>query len=177
MPTPVGHMLSGTLVVAARRRKGSFLNKETMLIMLCVLLPDIDFVFGFMSGNPNQYHHQFTHSFSFALMAGAVIAFLSTLSFRKFARLTALYGFAVSLHILLDLLAVDKCAPYGAQIFWPFSDAYVIAPVQIFSDVTRSSQSGTFIKSLSSLHNARTVLIELLVLVPVLVLIKWKRRT
>lgn len=171
MPTPVGHLLSGVLVyfaiVPAR--------KVIWPLLLCTLfvasLPDIDFLFGYIVGNPNKYHHHFTHSISFAAVLGLVCALLGTRVFTPgFKALAALFITAALLHIVLDLLAVDTSFPRGAPIFWPFSDRYFIFPFHLFSDVERVSDSKVFFKSMLTIHNLRTVGIEIAILTPLTIL-------
>jgi hypothetical protein len=36
-----------------------------VFILLCANVPDVDFLFGFAAGNPNLYHHMWTHSLAF----------------------------------------------------------------------------------------------------------------
>ncbi|MBD3384876.1 hypothetical protein GF407_08105 [candidate division KSB1 bacterium] len=176
MPSPIGHMLSGLAIVAAHKKGVLRGDRETLLVLVCVVLPDIDFIFGFIEGNPNAYHHQFTHSFFFAVAAGFLLGVVSMRSCRHFLRPALLFTFAIALHIVLDLFAVDKSAPYGAQIFWPFSDDYFIAPIQIFSDVVRSSDSATFIFSLFNRHNLGTIIIETVIMLLVILFIKRLER-
>jgi membrane-bound metal-dependent hydrolase YbcI (DUF457 family) len=176
MPSPIGHMLSGLAIVAVHRKRVLRLDRETLFILVCVVLPDIDFIFGFIEGNPNAYHHQFTHSFFFAVVVGTLLGIISMRSCRHFSRPALLFTAAIALHIVLDLFAVDKSAPYGAQIFWPFSDEYFIAPVQIFSDVVRSSDSATFIPSLFNWHNLKTIIIETLIILLLILFINRLER-
>jgi membrane-bound metal-dependent hydrolase YbcI (DUF457 family) len=74
-------------------------------------------------------------------------------------------------HILLDILARDTTAPFGVQLFWPFSNAFLISPVLVFSDIWRGSLALLF-----GLHNWLAMGREIVVLVPVVGLFWWLRR-
>jgi len=174
MPTPVGHVLSGALLYSALSMRRTLPKRLFLFTLLWAVLPDIDFLFGFWVGNPNRYHHQFTHSLVFVIILGFVGAALLTKNNRtQFWLYFVCLSAAGVLHLTLDLLAVDTRAPYGAPIFWPFSGHYFISPIRIFSDVHRASDSGAFFKSLFNWHNARTVGIEMLILGPLTVWSYW----
>jgi len=164
MPTPVGHTLAAAILYQSKN------NKSNSLIFLAALwffalLPDIDFVFGFFHGNPNLYHHRFTHSFFFVILCGISGGWVYGL-WRKQNVFAAAFAFSLAgiSHIVLDVLAVDQRAPYGCPVAWPFSNAYFISPLLVFSDVSRSSDNQSFFKSLWNWHNAQTVAIEVMVL-------------
>jgi hypothetical protein len=65
---------------------------------------------------------------------------------------------------------VDTSVPRGAPIFWPFWNRYFIFPFQLFSDVERAADSKTFFKSMLTIHNLRTVGIEIAILTPLTIL-------
>jgi membrane-bound metal-dependent hydrolase YbcI (DUF457 family) len=176
MPTPVGHILSGTLLFSVLRKQ----NQSFLLLtglMFYAMLPDIDLLFGFLEGNPNKYHHHFTHSFVFVITTGWVGAIFFKRNRMQFRIYAVLFIGAGVIHLLLDLLALDKSSPYGAPVFWPFSEKYFISPIQIFSDVKRSSDSQTFFKSLINWHNALTVFIEILILGPVILILQKSKKS
>lgn len=172
MPTPVGHVLGGIMCL--------FFNKEFVLknwpvlclVVFYALLPDIDFLFGLVEGLPNKYHHQSTHSFVFIVLAGLLGGFIvNKLKIMQFTKSFVLFTVSGASHLLLDVLALDTKAPFGAPLFWPFSNKFFISPVTIFSDVHRSSSSHTFWASLLSSHNFETVLIEIAILLPIVILL------
>ena len=177
MPTPVGHVLGGMICLSFRKNK---IRSDWLFILLMLLfaeLPDIDLLFGLLEGNPNKYHHHFTHSFVFILAAGFVGGLIvKKLKVMQFAKSFVLFTVAGLSHLLLDLAALDTSAPFGAPIFWPFSQKYFIFPFAIFADVHRSFSSNTFWASLISRHNFETVLIEILVLMPILAVIYILRK-
>ncbi|HHS14095.1 MAG TPA: metal-dependent hydrolase [bacterium] len=170
MSTPVGHMLAAGTVYQGTGPHS--LNPVWMLAWIGVManLPDGDLLFGFFSGNPNLYHHQWTHSLFFGLVMGVSAGLIFYLIRSDSSlRMGLLTGGAIISHIILDYFTCDSSPPYGLQIFWPFSKAYFISPVILFPDVHKASDSGRFLSSLFCLHNARTVAAEFLFLGPVFV--------
>ncbi len=175
MPTPLGHALAGAILYeglpAEKRRR----HELFIAILIFALLPDIDFLFGFLVGDANLYHHFFTHSFFFVILVGILAGAVYAKWRRKSALIySAILASAGISHVILDILAVDKRAPFGCPLFWPFSQKYYISPVLLFSDVSRVSDSRFFFQSLFNWHNLRTIGIEALVLTPVLLFMIWR---
>ena len=179
MPTPIGHLLAGAAVYAAQRNRKNI--HLLLFVLFFALLPDIDFIFGFVVNDPNRYHHLFTHSFFFVVLAGITGAIIySKWRHANIFISSAIFVSAGISHVILDCLALDRREPFGCPIWWPVSQEFFISPLLIFSDVSRSSESGTFFQSLFNVHNIRTVSIEILVLLPVFVfvwLLNVKRRS
>ena len=175
MPTPVGHFLAGAIIWTALRQRANIVL--FVAILFFALLPDVDFIFGFVVGDPNRYHHQFTHSLLFVIVMG-VIGGLIYAKWRQQNVLvsSAIFAIAGTSHVILDILAVDKREPFGCPLWWPFLKDFVISPVLLFSDVSRVSDSAMFFASLFNVHNLKTVLIELVVLMPLLFLVIWRNR-
>jgi inner membrane protein len=174
MPTPVGHALAGALIYSLSNAEEASSTKRLTAVLACSLLPDVDFLFGWFSGSPNRFHHQFTHSLFFVIVAGVLIALAlagrNRVQFRLFSVL--FIGAGVS-HIILDLLAVDTTAPFGVPLFWPFSHEFFISPVRIFFDVRRAMDSRQFFSSMLSWHNLKTMMLEIVFLAPWLI---WRYR-
>ncbi len=171
MASPVGHALGGVLVYALDRKR-KFNIPVFLVAILLAGLPDIDFLFGYVIGQPNKYHHGFTHSFVFVIIAGLIAALImGRKSKKQFWSLSGLFvGSGVS-HIILDSIAKDTSPPFGSPVFWPFTDRYFIFPVEVLSDIHRASDSTGFIKSLFSMHNMMSVGRELLILLPIILLV------
>jgi inner membrane protein len=132
--------------------------------MFVASLADIDFLPGLILGRPNLYHHGIFHSLGFAvaLAAGGGLFF-----FRLGKRFwpPALGIFLIySSHLLLDCFTVDRVAPYGLPLFWPFSGRYWIAARPVFLNITRSPMAGDFFPSLFNRHNLAAALREILIL-------------
>ncbi|MBN1559536.1 metal-dependent hydrolase [candidate division KSB1 bacterium] len=175
MPTPVGHLLAGAILFKSQQVNVSFLM--FLFILFFALLPDFDFVFGFFVGDPNRYHHLFTHSIVFVAIAGTVGGII----FAKWCNENIIFSSAIFVsagisHVILDCLAVDKSEPFGCPLAWPFSQKFVIFPAPLFSDVIRSSDSSSFFQSLFNLHNLKAVFVEIIVLAPVLFMVWILRR-
>ena len=160
MPTPIGHIASGLLLFAVGCRPWRKQASLLLAQLFFALLPDIDLAFGLLlAGNANAFHHQATHSILFVAAAGWIGGRL----LGNKGRYTPLLIAAGLIHLALDLLAKDTSVPYGAQVLWPFWNGYIIAPVQIFSDVHRSGDAASFLPSLFNGHNLQTIGIELAV--------------
>ncbi|HNW60492.1 MAG TPA: metal-dependent hydrolase [bacterium] len=160
MPTPIGHIAAGALLFQTGARSWRRETALALAVTLFALLPDIDLAAGLLlAGNANIWHHQATHSLLFVLAAAAIGGWCYPGKGH-----TRLFAAAGLLHLIFDLLAKDTTAPFGAPLFWPFWSGYSIAPLQIFSDVHRSGEAASFLPSLFTIHNLRTVGIELLVM-------------
>ena len=162
MCTPVGHTLAGLSVLNWQTTKGRSQSWMRILwIAIAANLPDIDFLFGWFSGNPNQYHQEMTHSLLFTAGMVGIVWWLARSSFDGFP----LHGLlmlaaAAGLHLLLDILGSDTRPPVGIPLFWPFSEIRVSSPWSVFPSVYKSSDSSTFIRSLLSLHNLKVAGVE-----------------
>ncbi len=177
MPSPVGHVISGIVVFSGLKKKNSSGLNLFLLVLFFSILPDFDFLFGLFEGQPNKYHHQFTHSFFFVVLLGWIGAWIYA-RFEKISVKSVILFFILPgiVHLLLDSLAVDTSIPRGSPLFWPFWDEYIISPVLLFTDIQRSPEASRFFPSLFTLHNLYAALMELLILSPVYLFIIWKRK-
>lgn len=167
MPTPFGHMLAGALIYQSASKKTERTLLFIFLLLFFVLFPDIDFLFGFPAGDPNRYHHLFTHSLIFVAAVGLACGWIFSRFLQKSMRYSSAIFIAAGItHLLLDCLALDKRPPFGCPLLWPFTNRFFIAPVMLFSDVSRISDSKLFFVSLLNPHNLRTIAIETGVLAP-----------
>ncbi len=99
-------------------------------------LPDVDFLFGFLGGEPGAYHRGFTHTVLAAVVFGVVAGtFVSWRRWDRWCPATLLCGAAYASHLLLDAFTEDRRGAAGARFFWPLSDAYYISPVTIFREI------------------------------------------
>jgi membrane-bound metal-dependent hydrolase YbcI (DUF457 family) len=176
MPTPVAHALAGTAVYlsvsSSRYTLRGRCGEDLWLFVTAVVaacFADLDFGLNFLTGK--NYHHYFTHSLAFSTLFTVAAYFFAKLAKRESpARDAWILGAAYLTHILLDLFSKDTSPPHGMELFWPFSQMFVIAPVTLFDDIWR----GTLAKLLG-LHNWLAVTREALIVGP-LVLIAWWRR-
>jgi len=175
MPTPVGHSLIGLILYTARKGANWNLNWKDMLLFLLVAnLADIDFLPGFFAGNPNKFHHGMTHSIAFAILSGTVLGLIYYFKERKdFLKYFSTFSIVYFSHLVLDYFGKDTKFPFGEQLFWPFSEIYVLSPVALFSDVSKASSSDIFIQSLFNWHNLGTVMLEAVIFLPILWLVKF----
>ena len=172
MPTPVGHALGGLAAYLAAPPTKKAQQDWTLLgaTLLAALLPDLDLAIGSFAGR--SYHHYFTHSLGFSvLFAGIAFWAMGRMGRAPAGRDALVMASGYVSHILLDLLGKDTTPPFGVQLLWPFSDAFFISPVPVFSDVWRGSPAVTF-----GLHNWLAMGREMLVLLPVVGLLAWFRR-
>jgi inner membrane protein len=179
MPSPVAHTLTGYVIYRLASCDCDRIGwKRLFLYCACSNLPDLDFVPGFLSGVPNQFHHGISHSLGFSIGFGLLMSL--ALFFMKNQSLLRNFVIFFSLyfsHLLLDLLSYDSSQPYGLPILWPITDNYHISPISVFLDIQRDSVSETFIRSLFSFHNFLAVLVESIIFLPlVALLLLFKRR-
>ncbi len=169
MPLPMGHTLAAYAICEGNRDRLRFFDKpwQTLLFFAVLAnLPDIDFLPGFLLGNPNRFHHGFVHS----LGAAVAVGFLGALYFRRrYGRFWPYFGLIAATyysHLILDFFNQDMRAPYGVMLFWPLDSTYYMSPVALFASVHKSSDSSTFIQSLFTMHNFWVALRELLLMGP-----------
>ncbi len=172
----MGYVLHDTL--PKRNRTVSW--KTLFFFIILANLPDIDFLPGFIVGEPNRYHHHYvSHSLGASLVVGFGLALVVCFRDRqrfwsRFALFTSIY-FS---HIFLDYFSHDSSAPFGVPMFWPLTSEYFISPVPIFMSIQKSGGSGEFVQSLLVFHNLKAAVWEAVVFVPVLSIIKLvKNRT
>jgi inner membrane protein len=96
------------------------------LIVFAALLPDVDFLIGFLMGEPNRFHGGPTHSLGAAVVAGFV---LGVLAGRRRFRVGLLCFLAYASHVILDSLTRDGRPPLGVPMFWPLTDHYFNFPL------------------------------------------------
>lgn len=167
MPTPVGHALAGLSVFLAGKSEDRWF---AFACLLAACFPDLDFALTFITGV--SYHHTFTHSLGFALFYLLAAYLLVRWRQRPDPLREAVFiGMAYVSHLVLDLFSEDTVAPYGLELFWPFSTAFLISPVSVFDFVLRGTVARLF-----GLHNWMAVGKEILILAPVVLLAWWRKR-
>lgn len=148
---------------------------------LCSLLaisPDLDFLPGLLQGQPALYHQGISHSLGFAVSVSLFTALLYARG-RAVMPLSGLFFLAYASHLFMDILGEDIRPPYGIPLFWPLSEQYYLAPLQIFRGVRHvggASGSGTtaeWMKNVVDLYNLGTITIELGVLLPLILLTEY----
>jgi|SRR5579871_3724526 len=130
MPSPVGHALGGIAVVyAADLLTGE--RSSRRFVAVCAglaMLPDADLL---LPGT----HRTFTHSVTAAALTFIVAAAVTGQVTRW--RTATIAALAYASHLLLDWLGADFFAPYGIQLFWPWSDRWFISHLDVFRQTAR----------------------------------------
>jgi inner membrane protein len=176
MPSPIGHSLMGYIICRATVRR-IVVAHHWKLIALCVLAanaPDLDFLPGLFAGDLGRYHHGPSHSIAFAVFFGIIAGAL-------FSRRIYAFGMGFSLylsHVLLDYLVRDPSPPLGIPLFWPFTDAYYMAPFAFYRPFNYPiSFVEPILSTVFNFHNFLTMITEILFLLPALVFVSWYKRS
>jgi hypothetical protein len=122
MPSPVAHLLSGGIVYLT----GGSAKQRSRLVLGATILgsivPDFDFLPGFLIGNPGAFHHGISHSLGFALLFGTMVFLVlryfqySDIATRAALMAACAYGF----HAVLDAASVNEGAK-SVPLLWPLS--------------------------------------------------------
>jgi membrane-bound metal-dependent hydrolase YbcI (DUF457 family) len=168
MPSPVGHSLAGLAFAAADvwpgRRWASVLLGVTI-----ANLPDIDFLLGYVIGQPAALHWGFTHSFAFALFVGLMAGALAGRE-HNFLRVTAVAAGICASHFVLDMLIGRSPRPnFGLEILWPISSERFMLPWRVFQSYPTGLIHNDPLAALFSRAILPLVLREIGVLLPVAV--------
>jgi tetratricopeptide (TPR) repeat protein len=171
MPSPIGHALAGTAagwLLQPPRASGSGNGARWLWTLVFALLgtaPDLDLLVG--------THRGPTHSLAAAVMVGIGVWAVLRAGTGRPGRLATACAAAYGSHILIDWLGTDTSPPLGLLALWPFSTAYYQAPWQVFPAVSRRfGQPGLFWRP-----NTLALVRELLILVPVVAIVAWLRRS
>gem|GEM_PF-798970 len=132
MPSPVGHLLAGTVVYLAGTRKESRSKFILGVTLLGGIAPDFDFLPGLLVGKLSAYHHGISHSLTFAAFFGALVFILARRVHKDVAMQAAiLAGLSYALHVILDFVGVNE-GTRGVPILWPLSDQKFGLNLQLF---------------------------------------------
>lgn len=145
--SPVAHSAVGLLGWQKFSEKK---NLETLLLFILIAnLPDIDFAFYLFLGEKALTLHQyFTHNVF--IVAITAIAGWPLLKSRR--ERIGFFLVAVS-HLLLDFLTIDRVAPKGFRLFYPFSSQ--LFNFGIFPHVVKRNWAEVF-----SFHNLFVISFE-----------------
>ncbi len=187
MTSPVGHSL-GAYIVAGKDchsnegKKRSLLGLNLGLLALLLFAanaPDLDFIYGWMKQDFNGYHHGASHSIVAALIFAMGVGSIARIYHGPALRLAVMLGLAYASHIALDLLTADTTAPFGMQLYWPFSERYVSASQSLFQKINHGGMGGSLwgsLPSIFSMHNFGAMVFELMVLGPIALISFLRRR-
>ncbi len=160
----------------ARSSSQPYFEKPWQLLIFCAALanlPDIDYFFGIAQGAPNLYHRQFTHSLGFAVLIGLACGLFFKIRGRRFWPMFYLAGVSCFSHVVLDFFGNDTSHPLGVVALWPFSSAYFMSPVPIFSNLLKGDTLVELLKAVFRMHNMAALLWEVVVFVLLLSLQNW----
>lgn len=138
MASPVFHGLAGAGLAYAMAGDGSLplfasVRKAGWWLILAsalACLPDVDYLPGLARGYLNTTHQQATHSVAWVglVSAGLWLAGRAARPERLGWRALGFLLVLVGSHLAIDLMAVDRLAPYGIPLWAPFSDGVVQGP-------------------------------------------------
>ena len=118
------------------RRQWEGLVLAVFMANLC----DLDYLPGLVTGDLNAWHHMYTHSIGWVILAGVgtclVWKGLQPATEEKY--LVLLLAALVS-HLALDWLTEDGSAPYGILLGWPFSLERTLSPVALFPKASKDT--------------------------------------
>jgi membrane-bound metal-dependent hydrolase YbcI (DUF457 family) len=123
MPTPIAHALMGATITAVFpfRRDEFFAWRAYLVGGFLGAAPDLDCLLGFLPVAPftgRNWHHDFTHSFGFAFLCGALCTLLLGRRPGPRWRTVLVLSGAMASHAMLDCMFTDSA---GVDLFWPFS--------------------------------------------------------
>ena len=186
MPLPIAHSAAGLAgyVAFKKRNPDSPAKQELFLLGLCLFLanlPDLDFIPGFLCGEPGRFHHGPSHSL--------VVGLVGVLIFYRFAcywltgiskkRIFGCCLVSLLSHPVLDYFSADTSKPFGVPLFWPFDTEYYMSSFPLFRDVQRNQDTlGTFFSTIINTNNAWGIAVESLFSGTILfALFAFKRRS
>ncbi len=128
MPLPLLHAVAGYTVYHGSAKE----KPDWELAVSCIVLAnaaDLDFIPGILAGNPDLFHHGFTHSFTAAAVAGLLFASAAKIwKKRAFLKHFLISFFAYSTHVVLDFLLDHSPLP----LFWPLTQGKMISMITSF---------------------------------------------
>ncbi len=177
MPSPVAHILAGGVLYLA----GTSGKQASRLILGATILgsiaPDLDFLPGFLIGNPSAFHHGISHSSGFAFLFGILVFLVlryfqySDIAARAALMATLAYGF----HAILDAVSVGEGAK-SVPLLWPFSPHDFGINIDLFGHFHHDGFADG-IWSVVAWENLPALARELTVMgAPLLLLLLWRVR-
>jgi len=146
----LAHATAGYLAYEALRPTGP--HRPALLAGALVMAnaPDLDFLPGLLIGAPVAYHRGVTHTLgALVVVSVAAWAVARALRSRRAWWWGLAAGAAYGTHLLVDCLTVDAIPPYGIQLLWPLTGAWVHAPFSLFGEIIVAQSGRTaFLESL-----------------------------
>ena len=167
MPSPVGHTLAGVSLHLFTRRAAEPQLLRAFGLITVANLPDVDFIAGYLVGQPSVFHWGPTHSFAAAILFAAATGLIATRWQHKFKHVFWLVLAAYLSHIVLDVLTGRaEVSSVGLQLFWPFSSAHYLANVPVFLMAPHSINYAGPLRTLFSREMLPIIGRELVILLP-----------
>jgi len=190
VPLPMGHSLAAGVIYATLDEDGTLRGWRRLLVAVGLAnTADLDLLPGLFVGDPNRFHRGASHSLITAAVVGLLVAAVAWRTHRWEWRLrgellrgpyqTALVvGLLLGSHVLLDAFTADPSVLVGEQMLWPVSDAWIqIYPLFERADkMAGRATASEFFGSLISMHNARAMALEMVLVGPLLLWARWWRR-
>jgi membrane-bound metal-dependent hydrolase YbcI (DUF457 family) len=132
----------------------------TLFLIFLANAPDLDYLAG-IGRNLNDAHHYYTHTigWSFLLALALMLACRQLLQLEKTGALGFYFALIFS-HVFLDLFSLDFSEPRGVMILWPFYGNFIYHDSWTFF----LNLEKQHVHNLFSLHNAKAIFLECLVL-------------
>jgi membrane-bound metal-dependent hydrolase YbcI (DUF457 family) len=143
--------------------------------MGAAVMPDLDFLPGFIQGQPALYHQGISHSIGFAVGVALIMAWACCLRDHSFLLVWGLFSSAYCSHLILDLLGPDLRPPYGIPLLWPLSDHYYLAPFSVLlgvkhADLT-SATNTEWLSGIIHVHNLTAIALEVGIVLPLILVV------
>ena len=176
MPSPVAHGLAGLAVAHLALRKSKALPTQpvesgaqrvfwAVALAFAANAADLDFLPGFLIGDPNRFHHKATHTLLAAIIFGLGTTVIARLAgYIPWRRFGLFMGLSYLTHLVLDAVTRGSREPYGMEVFQPFSSEPLVAPFHVFLDIRRDGGTFSFLPSLVQRHNGEAIVREMFVM-------------
>lgn len=137
MPSPIVHAATGYAIFRQHRKRQELDQNDSdpilaLLVVAAALIPDVDFLAGFVHGQISRVHNQGTHSLFTGLGFSVLLGFAGRLMGREFKRWTLLAMAAFESHVVLDFFSGSR---RGMMLLWPFSRTRYKFPFKLFYGV------------------------------------------
>jgi len=139
---------------------------SVLVLVAAANLPDMDFIPGYLAGDPRAYHWGPTHSLAAAVLIGGAVGVLGGALCGAYGNAVVLAMAAYGSHIVLDMLLGRSAPGMGLQVFWPFSAEQFMLPWSVFSMAPRAIEGGP-IAALLTREIIPVITRELLIMAPV----------
>jgi membrane-bound metal-dependent hydrolase YbcI (DUF457 family) len=168
MASPVAHSLAGINILALCFPDRLKYLPMLILSVFVATLPDFDLIV------PGIAHRTVMHSITFSVaISMSLFIWLKMKASPLYLVIPSLFFFGIVSHIIIDWFSLDLSEPAGLTIGWPWNMEYQISDQTIFLNLHRND----FFESAIIAHNAKALLRESIIMLPVTLLILFCRRS